>query len=128
MDDDPVLRALGAALERDDPGLAALLRAGPAPAVRPAVAIPTPRSPERTPPAPTKPPAPATPPPVRRRRRLFGWVLALGGVLATGLVVLATIRMGLAVLGVIAMVLLLASPVAACWWYASADELRPPDG
>jgi hypothetical protein len=43
------------------------------------------------------------------------------------LVVLATIPLGLAAFGVLGISLLLLSPLAACLWCATADELRPPD-
>src|SRR3954471_703192 len=114
MDDDPVLRALGAALERDDPRLATLLRAGPSLAGRRDLVAP---------PGPAGPPAPHRPP----RRRPPGWVLWLGATLAGTLLVLASIPLGLAAFGMLGLGLLLLAPVAACWWCATADELRPPE-
>jgi hypothetical protein len=120
MDDEPVLRELGAALERDDPRLAALLRAGPTLAGRRVLA--------------GAPPVPTAPPTLRpnadlsgRRRRPPGWVLWLAAVLAAVLVVLASIRLGLAVFGVLGISLLMLSPVVACLWCATATDLRPPD-
>jgi hypothetical protein len=114
MDDDPDLRALGEALERDDPHLAALLRAGPTQHVRRVLATPP------------RPPAPA---PERRRfrHRPPGWVLGTGCALAAVLVVLASIPLGLAAFGVLGMCLLVLSPLAACWWCVTIDELRPPE-
>jgi hypothetical protein len=119
MADDPVLRALGAALERDDPRLAALLRAGPTPAARRVLSAPPQQS----------APQQAAPEPVgsAHRRRPPGWVLALGATLAGVLLVLATIPLGLAAFGVLGISLLVVSPLAACWWSATADELRPPE-
>jgi hypothetical protein len=115
MDDDPVLRDLGEALERDDPQLAALLRAGPTADARRVLAAPR-----------ARPPA-AVPEPPRYRRRPPGWILWLGSALAGVLVVLASIRLGLAAFGVLGISLLLLSPVAACWWCVTTDELRPPE-
>jgi len=114
MDDDPVLRALGETLERDDPHLAALLRAGPTQHVRRVLAAP-PR------------PAVHTPERPRYRRRPPGWALWLGCGLAAALVVLASIPLGLAVFGVLGIVLLVLSPLVACIWCATIDELRPPE-
>src|SRR3954454_19647935 len=115
MDDDPVLRALGAALERDDPRLAALLSDGSEPP-RPALADPTSG-------LPIPEPTPAT----THRRRAPRWVLVLGGVLLVGLLVLAAVPLGLAGFGVVGLGMLLAWPIIACWWCATVDELRPPD-
>src|SRR4051812_1558507 len=114
MDDDPVLRALGAALERDDPRLATLLRAGPALAGRRDLVAP---------PGPAGPPAPHRPP----RRRPPAWVLWLGATLAGTLLVLASIPLRLAVWGLVGLGLLLLARVPACGWGATADELRPPE-
>jgi hypothetical protein len=114
MDDDAVLTALGVALERDDPRLAALLRAGPTPAARRVLAA-------------TAPPLPA-PPQGRRRRRPPGWVVGLGAGLTGLLAVLAALPFGLAVFGVLGLVLLVFAPLVACWWCATADEMRPRDG
>jgi hypothetical protein len=120
MDDEPVLRELGAALERDDPRLAALLSAGPSLAGRRVLAG-----------APPVPPAPPSLRPIAdvsgRRRRPPGWVLWPAVVLAVVLVVLASIRLGLAAFGVLGISLLMLSPVVACLWCATAAELRPPD-
>ena len=77
MDDDPVLRALGDDLARDDPRLAALL-SEPAP---------------------------------RRRARLLAW-----GLLALCAVTAALLAAPRVTLGVLAMLLVLASPLVACWW------------
>jgi hypothetical protein len=114
MDDDPVLRALGEALERDDPQLAALLRAGPTQHVRRVLAAP---------------PRAAAPPPEHPHyhRRPPGWLLWLGCALAGVLLVLATIPLGLAAFGVLGISLLVLSPLAACLWCATIDEMRPPE-
>jgi len=135
MDDDPVLRELAAELERDDPLLAALLRAGPAGARQVLAAPPPWRTPVPpvAPPAPrpagsAPPPAPPVPPlPAARSRRAPAWLVAAGTVLVGVGVVLASIPLGLAVFGVLGITLLLFSPVLALWWCATADELRPPD-
>jgi hypothetical protein len=76
--------------------------------------------------APPRPPVPAPERP-HYRRRPPGWVIGLGCALAGVLVVLATIPLGLAAFGVLGISLLLLSPLAACLWCATADELRPPD-
>jgi hypothetical protein len=114
MDDDPVLRELAESLERNDPQLAALLRAGPTQHVRRVLAAP---------------PRAAAPRPGsrRHRRRPPRWVFWLGCALAGLLVVLASIPLGLAAFGVLGIALLLLSPLAACWWCATIDELRPPE-
>jgi hypothetical protein len=117
MDDDPVLRALGAELERDDPRLATLLRTGPTPAARRVLAAP--------PPQPIAENARKTTPGYRRRPP--SWLVGLGASLAGVLVILASIPLGLAAFGVLGLILLVLSPLAACWWCATADELRPPD-
>jgi hypothetical protein len=54
-------------------------------------------------------------------------VLGVGCALAAVLVVLASIPLGLAAFGVLGMCLLVLSPLAACWWCATIDELRPPE-
>ena len=77
MDDDPVLRELGAELERDDPALAAML-SGPGP------------------------------PP---RGHGLAWT-----VLVTVLVGVALLLAPAVTLGVLAMLLVIASPLLACWW------------
>jgi hypothetical protein len=48
-------------------------------------------------------------------------------VLTGGLVIVLSVPFGLAMFGVLGVTLLIASPIAACWWCATADELRPPD-
>jgi hypothetical protein len=95
MDDDPVLRSLGADLERDDPELAALLSGG-APFDRAA----------RTP----------TPHPALR-------VLALA--LLLGLLVAALLLPMRVVLGMAAMLFILASPMAVCWLLETYDNPAP---
>lgn len=75
--EDPVLRALGDDLEREDPELAALLSG-------------------RVPP---------------RRHHPIGWAL-----LAVTAVAVALIAAPAVTLGVLAMLLVLASPLVACWW------------
>jgi hypothetical protein len=77
MDDDPVLRELGAELERDDPALAAMLS------------------------------GPGTPP------RGHGLALAL---LLTALVGVGLLLAPAVTLGVMAMLMVIASPLLACWW------------
>jgi hypothetical protein len=114
MDDDPDLRALGAALEHDDPLLAALLRAGPTAAAQPTPDRPTPDR-------------PGMPPPAPRRRRPPDWVVVTMGVLLAVLVGLAAVRLGLVVFGILGVTLLVASPLVACWCCSTADQLRPPD-
>ncbi|MGY1806548.1 hypothetical protein ACI8AF_04190 [Blastococcus sp. SYSU D00669] len=109
MDDEHVLRSLGDALERDDPRLAALLRAGPAPAGRPVLTAAE---------AASAPPGGRTGPP--------GWSLVVAGLLAAA-VVAAAVVLGPVVVGAVGLVLLIASPLAVCWWCDCADELRPPD-
>ena len=83
MDDDPVLRELGAELERDDPELAALL------------------SGEVT----------------HRNRHWMTWAL-----LALTVVGVAVVLAPSVTLGVLAMLLVLASPLVACWWCAIPDD------
>jgi hypothetical protein len=79
MDDDPVLQALGAELERDDPALAALL---------------------------SDPVAP-------HHRHRAAWILLALTVLAVALIAAPAVT-----LGVVAMLIVLASPLLACWWCA----------
>jgi hypothetical protein len=86
-DDDPVLRALGEDLERDDPALAALLSG---------------RAPER-------------------RHHPLGWALVACAVIAVALVVAPGVT-----LGVLAMLLVLASPLVACWWCALPGDGPAP--
>jgi hypothetical protein len=108
MDED-VLRALGADLERDDPGLAALLSG-----ITPRVTAPPDTAPGDTPPGGTgaRPAHPAA--------RLLLLLLPLGAVLAVALTLPIT-----AVVGVVVMLLIVASPFAAAWLCSSADDLRP---
>jgi hypothetical protein len=87
MDDDPVLRELGAELERDDPALAALLSG----AARP------------------------------HHRHWMVWGLLAVTVVAVGVVLVPTVT-----LGVLAMLLVLASPLLACWWCALPDDGTAP--
>jgi hypothetical protein len=109
MDED-VLRALGADLERDDPGLAALLSGV------------TPRAPA---------PRDVTSGDLTggdggahrghpTARLLMLLLLPFVGVLTAGLLLPVT-----AVLGATVMLLILASPFAAAWLCSSADDLRP---
>ena len=79
MDDDTVLRALSADLERDDPALAALLSG----------------------------------PPATRRHHATPWVLLVLTVVTVALIAFPTVTFG-----VLAMLLVLASPLVACWWCA----------
>ncbi|MGY1638437.1 DUF3040 domain-containing protein [Geodermatophilus sp. SYSU D00742] len=90
MDDDPVLRELGEDLAREDPRLAALLRDGPGPPAR-----------HRA-----------------HRRTGAGALLVLLAAVAVGVV--APLALGLHALGVIGMLLVLASPVVVLW------AARPP--
>jgi Protein of unknown function (DUF3040) len=94
VDDDPVLRALGDDLARDDPRLAALLGAGPA---RPAGHR-------------------------RRRSRGAGFLLLL--LTAMVVSVAAPLLVGLPAIGVIGIVLVLASPILVARWAAGP----PSDG
>ncbi|WP_448626360.1 hypothetical protein [Geodermatophilus sp. URMC 64] len=141
MDDDPVLRALGAALERDDPRLAALLQVGPTAVVPrpPADTVPPDTVPADTVPAEPVTAAPEAAPeaeagagsevrPAAGARRRPRWVRVLVSGLAVAFLLLVTIPLGLATFAAVGGVVLLASPVLACWWYSSADELRPPEG
>jgi Protein of unknown function (DUF3040) len=95
MDDDPVLRSLGADLERDDPELAALL-SGSAPFGR-ATRIPT------------------SHPALR----------ALVVVLLLGLLLAALLLPMRVVLGMAAMLFILASPMAVCWLLETYDNPAP---
>ena len=97
MDDDPVLRSLSADLERDDPELAALLSGAEPSAV-----------------SARKPRAAA-----RHLRRLLVAVVLLA-VLAAAL--LLPLRM---VLALATMLLILGSPLAACWLLESSDGRTP---
>jgi hypothetical protein len=81
-DMDPVLRSLGADLERDDPALAALLSDGSRPA----------------------------------HRHSFAWFL-----LALPLLVAALLLPARVVFGLLAMFLILASPVFVCWLCAGPE-------
>ena len=80
MDDDTVLRALSADLERDDPALAALL---------------------------------SDPPAKQGHHHATPWILLVVAVVAVGIITYPTVT-----LGVLAMLLVLASPLVACWWCA----------
>jgi Protein of unknown function (DUF3040) len=89
MDDDPVLRELGAELERDDPELAALLSgSGSVP---------------------------------RRHRHWMAWTLLALTIVCVGVVLAPAVT-----LGVLAMLLVLASPLVACWWCALPDDGPAP--
>jgi hypothetical protein len=96
MDDDPVLRSLGADLERDDPELAALLSGTVG-------ALPQPASP---------------------RDHTGLWFLLvpllLFPVLTAALLLPARVT-----LGVTAMLLILGSPLAVCWMCAAIDRADP---
>lgn len=85
--EDPVLRALRADLERDDPALAALLSG-------------------REPP---------------RRHHTVAWAS-----LAMTVVVLALLGFPAVTLGVLAMLVVLASPLVACWWCAFPTDGPAP--
>jgi hypothetical protein len=88
MDDDPVLRELGAELERDDPELAALLS------------------------------SPAPPP---SRRHTVAWSVLAVVVAGVGILLAPA-----ATFGVLAMLLVLASPLLACWWCAMPNDGPAP--
>jgi hypothetical protein len=94
VDDDPVLRALGDDLARDDPRLAALLGAGPAP------------------------------PAGRRRSRPRGAGFLLLLLTAMVVSVAAPLLVGLPAIGVMGIVLVLASPILVARWAAGP----PSDG
>jgi hypothetical protein len=79
MDDDPVLRELGAELEREDPALAAMLSGSTAPP----------------------------------HRHGLTWALLVLSVVAVGVLLAPAVTFG-----VLAMLLVLASPLLACWWCA----------
>jgi hypothetical protein len=83
MDDDPVLRSLGADLERDDPALAALLCGGPAP------------------------------------RRSRAWPLVVL-VLIPALLIPALLLPARVTLGLVAVLLILSSPVLVAWLCAGS--------
>ena len=87
MDDDPVLRELGAELERDDPELAALLSGHV----------------------------------THRNRHWKAWILLVLTVVGVGVVLAPSVT-----LGVLAMLLVLASPLVACWWCAMPDDGPAP--
>jgi hypothetical protein len=87
MDDDLVLRELGAELERDDPALAALLSGA------------------------------ATPP----RRHTLRWVLVAVAVVGCCLLIAPAVT-----LGVLAMLLVLASPLIACWFCSFPSDGPAP--
>ena len=87
MDDDPVLRELGAELEREDPALAALLSGTAAPA----------------------------------HRHGLAWAL-----LALSVVAVAVLLAPAVTFGVLAMLLVLASPLLACWWCAFPGDGPEP--
>jgi Protein of unknown function (DUF3040) len=89
MDDDPVLRELGAELERDDPELAALLSGEVA----------------------------------HRHGHWMAWTLLALTVVGVGVVLAPAVT-----LGVLAMLLVLASPLVACWWCAIPDDGPTPSG
>jgi hypothetical protein len=88
MDDDPVLRELGAELEREDPALAALL------------------SGQEAPPS---------------HRHVLRWVLLAVSVVGVGLVLAPAVTFG-----VLAMLLVLASPLIACWFCAFPSDGPAP--
>jgi Protein of unknown function (DUF3040) len=95
VDDDPVLRALGDDLAREDPRLAELLGADPAP------------------------PAGHH----RRRRRGGGFLLLL--VAAIVVSVAAPLLVGLPAIGVIGIALVLASPIMVARWAAGPPSDGP---
>jgi len=85
MDDDPVLRSLGAELERDDPGLAALLSGHPA------------------------------------HRHSSAWLLLMLPLLIPALLLPARVTLGL-----LALVLILGSPVLVAWLCTAAEGRTTP--
>jgi hypothetical protein len=89
MDDDPVLRSLGADLERDDPALAALLCGGPAP------------------------------------RHSHGRLLLVVPLLIPALLIPALLLPARVTLGLLAVLLIVASPVLVAWLCAGTPT--PPD-
>jgi hypothetical protein len=89
MDDDPVLRDLGAELERDDPALAALLS------------------------------GPGTP----HHGHALAWTILAMVVVGIALLLAPTVTFG-----VVAMLLVLASPLLACWWCAYPNDGPAPRG
>lgn len=88
MEGDPVLQELGAALERDDPALAALLSGPPSAAPR-------------------------------RRHALARTLLATS--VAVPLLLAPAVTFG-----VLAMLLVLASPLLTCWWCVVLDDDPEP--
>jgi hypothetical protein len=101
MDDDPVLRSLGADLERDDPELAALLSGTAG----------TPQLPA------------SQPPPARDRTAL--WFLLVLPLLVLPVLSAALLLPARLTLGVTAMLLILGSPLAVCWMCAALDRADP---
>ncbi len=96
MDDDPVLRSLGADLERDDPELAALLSgSGPGPSASPA------------------------------HVHSALWFVVLVPLLALPVLTAALVLPARVTLGVTAMLLILGSPLAVCWMCAAIDRADP---
>jgi hypothetical protein len=89
MDDDPVLRSLGADLERDDPALARLLTGH------------------------------------RTHRHSAAWLLLLLLLLIPALLIPALLLPGRVTLGLLALLLILFSPVLVAW--ACARSPAPPD-
>jgi hypothetical protein len=89
MDDDPVLRSLGADLERDDPALAALLCGGPVP------------------------------------RQSHSRLLFVVPLLIPALLIPALLLPGRVTLGLLAVLLIVGSPVLVAWMCAGSPP--PPD-
>jgi hypothetical protein len=93
---DPVLRSLGADLERDDPELAALLSgAGPSASASPA------------------------------HVHSALWLTLLVPLLALPVLTAALVLPARVTLGVTAMLLILGSPLAVCWMCAAIDRADP---
>ena len=90
MDDDPVLRSLGAELARDDPELAALLCGGPAP------------------------------------RPSHGWLLFVVPLLIPALLVPVLLLPGRVTLGLLAVLLILSSPLLVAWLCAGPAHPDAP--
>lgn len=86
-DGDPVLRALGEDLEREDPALAALLSGRAA----------------------------------ARRHHPVAWALLALAVIGLALIIAPGVT-----LGVLAMLIVLASPLVACWWCAFPTDGPAP--
>jgi hypothetical protein len=103
VDDDPVLRALSAELERDDPELAARLTAGPRPPggdpLRPGAGRPD-----------------------TERHRGILWLLLTAAVIG----VAAPVAFGPPAFGVLGVLLLLSCPLLVWRWAGPPDE-GPPD-